>query len=492
MSVLLRPHRVIWQPFEGFQTRVLQASEDDLLIGGAKGSGKSDLLVAKHLQQVHRPRYKGLVLRQRWDELREMLDRAHRIYGKLTPKPAWNGSDMRFRWPNGATVEFGYCRDKSDVARYQGNEPTSIHFDELGNVADPEVIPLLIAEMRSPDPTLRRQFIGSANPGKAGHINMVRRYVKPTQYGARLHWEKDEDGTYLSRRFIPGRVTDNPIYANDPKYMAQLRKLPDRLRRQLLDGDWDAAEGLALDELDARHWLPAFAVPDHWPLFGAFDWGFSHPWAFGLFTVTEDREVILLDSVHGRRMKDPEIVERIMETCPLVRRCSYIVAGTDVFTGRGTKADDTPSCAERFAERGLVLTPANTARVAGLNNLRYWLGWRGVGEDGADLRQPRLRFCDTRGNRITFACLESMTTDPDNPEDALKRDANEDGEGGDDPYDMVRYGMASRPFAADDLLPQRDVRAFDPAVLAYEADVQRRHTSVPLHERRTQSTIIPL
>jgi hypothetical protein len=39
--------------------------------------------------------------------------------------------------------------------------------------------------------------------------------------------------------------------------------------------------------------------------------------------------------------------------------------------------------------------------------------------------------------------------DPDHLEEVLKTDANADtGLGGDDDYDMVRYGLASRPIAA--------------------------------------------
>jgi hypothetical protein len=60
-------------------------------------------------------------------------------------------------------------------------------------------------------------------------------------------------------------VLDNPIYANDPLYMAQLATLPEVLRRQLLYGDWNAGVGTALDELEERvHIVRPFHVPEHW------------------------------------------------------------------------------------------------------------------------------------------------------------------------------------------------------------------------------------
>jgi hypothetical protein len=41
-----------------------------------------------------------------------------------------------------------------------------------------------------------------------------------------------------------------------------------------------------------------------------------------------------------------------------------------------------------------------------------------------------------------------MPLDPDNPEDALKVDADAAGRGGDDYYDETRYGLMARPIAS--------------------------------------------
>src|SRR6185437_9378679 len=122
---------------------------------------------------------------------------------------------------------------------------------------------------------------------------------------------------------------------------------------------------------------------------------------------------------------------------------------------------------------------ANISRKAGLNNLRNYLAWRGTVmipdadypddpqltrfEDG----DPRFLIFDTPDNRVTHDCLASMTTDPLNREDALKRDADADGQNGDDPYDMVRYGLASRPVRPARPEPVA-LHAWHPSVLAAE------------------------
>jgi len=98
----------------------------------------------------------------------------------------------------------------------------------------------------------------------------------------------------------------------------------------------------------------------------------------------------------------------------------------------------------------LPMVKASISRVAGLNNLRRYVQWRRTETEPE--RVPRFRMMDTQNNRKVLATLEAMQIDEKNIEDALKVDADAAGNGGDDAYDMVRYGLASRPIAAQ--LPQ--------------------------------------
>jgi hypothetical protein len=114
------------------------------------------------------------------------------------------------------------------------------------------VVDLEQAELRSPDPKIIRMWRGTANPGKAGHAWVKRRFITRAARRERrilVRKVKLPNGmeARLTRRFIPGTVLDNPIYANDPLYMAQLATLPEVLRNQLLYGDWNAGYGAALE-----------------------------------------------------------------------------------------------------------------------------------------------------------------------------------------------------------------------------------------------------
>ena len=66
-------------------------------------------------------------------------------------------------------------------------------------------------------------------------------------YGEKTY--TDERGRTV--RFIPAKLADNP-YIN-PEYAADLKALPERLRRAFLDGDWSAFAGPDVHGADRRN-----------------------------------------------------------------------------------------------------------------------------------------------------------------------------------------------------------------------------------------------
>lgn len=486
--------QILWAPWPGPQTVFCAATEFEVLFGGSKGPGKSDCLLMAGTAQVHLPRYKALILRESFPELQELIDRSHAIFPHMASAPVWNGQEKRWTWPQyGTSLTFGYCATVKDLTRYHGQEWAYIGFDEVGNLAEEKVWELLIAECRCPNPNVIRMMRGSANPGKAGHPWIKRRFIdKCGKAGERIHTSTItlDSGRQvkIDRRYIPARVLDNPVYANDPLYMAQLQQLPETLRKQLLYGDWDAGYGTALDELDREvHLVPAFEVPAHWTQFGGFDWGYAHNWVFGWFAANEDGDVFCVDTVRGRRHLPHEIAERILSVVP-VHALQYIVAGHDVTATTRARGENTPTVAEQFQEFGLFLQKANIDRKQGLNNLRRYLAWRGLGRDGEGDGTPGVRLMDTPGNNWLFEQLQSMITDEQDMEDVLKVNADAlTGQGGDDGYDMFRYAMASRPPRAQSTFFERPVRAWAPETLAYEVETKYRDgpdTSLQAMRRR--------
>lgn len=467
----------IWTPHPGPQTAFVNSTAYEVLYGGAAGGGKTDALLYGPLDQIHIPSCRVLFLRRTFRELREVMDRAlakFRLLGGV-----WRESEKRWTFPSGATYEFGYCETYNDVFQYQGQEYTEICYDELGQCPEERVWTYLVSRNRATDPKLRRRMRASANPGGPGHVWLKRRFVDAVASPLREHAHDGRElGVgVLSRAFIPARLSDNPtLDVGDPLYRQRLEMLPEVTRRQLLDGDWSAGEGMALSELNRDiHFVKPFDVPPHWYQWGALDWGFNHPFYAGWLAADTDGNAYLVESVSGRRLLPREIAQRIMDRVP-VKQLRKFVAGHDCWNEVKARGENTPSIADQFREEGILLQKANISRASGLNNMRRYLTY------GPD-RPPRFRIMDTPNNRRVFETLESMVVDPDDPEDALKVDADEYGQGGDDAYDMTRYALAARPLVARE--PEGpEPRAFDPEVL--QADHDRLYKPLVEREKRRQ------
>jgi hypothetical protein len=431
--------------------------------------------------------------RETGPQLDEIKARMHRLYPRMATKPAWNGDGHgRWTWPSGARVILEAIGTPEEAARIQGKEPSVVAQDEVANIPDERTIDVIQAELRSPDPAIRCFWRGSGNPGKAGHAWVKRRFIIPCGVDGRkilLRRVRTIAGErVLTRRFIPGTVLDNPIYANDPRYMAQLALLPEVLRQQLLYGDWNAGVGTALTELDRHiHMVRPFEVPPHWTMFGSFDYGFAHNWVWIAYCVDEDGRVTVVDTVRGRRHQLHEIVERVRSKLPVDDpRYLYTRSDTYIFQSKKERNIEEPTIASLMAEHHhLIVSLGITDRKAGLSNLRYYLAWRGLGPEGTD-GQPALRFMDTPGNRWLFEQLEAMVTDEDDMEDVLKVDSDpETGHGGDDGYDALRVGMASRPQRAIGTFYEGEVRAFSKQTLAHMVEVLYRDRPSLSADRRS-------
>lgn len=425
----------LWQAQVGPQEAFLAASEFEVLYGGQKGGGKTDGLIYDAVGQMNHAAGKALFLRRTFPELREVMDRCQAIFPLLGAE--WRASDKRWQFQTGATFEFGYAESWAEVQQFAGREYTWLGYDELGNLPEERSWLFLISCLRSRDRSCPVFARGSANPGGPGHAWLKRRFVEPTAKGIRVYRDPD---TGLTRRFIPASVYDNPaLLAANPQYVAQLKQLPEVLRRQLLEGDWDVGSGFALAELgETSHLIQPFEIPPHWYRFAGFDWGFAHPWWFVGAAQDTEGNVFVTHAATGRLELIDAIADRIKEVSGATR-WGVVAGGLDCWHQRKAHGETGPTDAERLQASGLPLIKATVSRVSGLNNLRHYLTFNGR-------TTPRLRFFDSPEVRKLVEQLRGIVTNPDRPEDSLKVDADSDtGIGGDDGYDALRYAMLLRP-----------------------------------------------
>jgi hypothetical protein len=496
---------VLWSPHAGPQTTFLKSAAYEVLYGGQAGGGKSDALLYGGLRQIDHPAYKALILRRTFPELRELIDRSLMVFPQAGG--VWNQVDHRWTFPSGATYQFGYCGTYQEVMQYQGQQYTWVGFDELGQLAEERIWLYLMSRNRASAPGLVRMMRASANPGGPGHAWIKRRFIaRCPSDGTPVEVIPDnaligiEGAPMLTRAFVKATLRDNPaLMSSDPDYEARLRMLPELEFRWLALGDWDAGAGLGLQELQRdKHLCTLDLVPSHWTIFAAFDWGYEHPFSYGIFACDDQGFVYLLDAVSGRHLQPPDIALRILDRLQAlgigVVRIRYTAAGHDCWADFKSRGERTPTIAEEFSRLGLPLRRANISRIAGVQNMRRYLRWKERDSLlGAEHEiQPKFRICDTFTNRRVFECLETRISDPDDPEDILKTDADHRGEGGDDAYDMVRYGLASRPLIPSLQAPQAktkpqdrvahynvETRRFDKVTAASEIDDILRDTGRP-------------
>jgi hypothetical protein len=324
---------------------------------------------------------------------------------------------------NGSRIIAGHFQAEKDIDAYLGLEYDVIGIEEATTLSSRKHQDITTC-CRTSKPNWRPRIYSTTNPGGIGHAWYRTRFVLP-------FLEKRETET----RFVPARVRDNAF--NNPEYQRVLEGLSGWQRRAWLDGDWDLAAGQFFttfrrdvhvvsdfDETRAREW------------FAALDYGFAHYTVVLLACTDGDGNVFVVDE-HAERMWLPQrhaaAVKAMLGRRGLVlEQLRRFVAGADVFS---RQADGT-TIAQQYLREGIKLRPANMDRVNGWAEILQMFG-----DDKVSIL-PRL-FIHQRCGRLVET-VPAMQHDPHRPEDVLKVDCDDEGVGGDDAADCLRYLVATR------------------------------------------------
>lgn len=400
--------------------------------GGAKGGGKSKgLRLIMLLRRFEYAGSHGAIFRRTYGELegnhiRPLLEEfpALRVY--------WNEGKKLLTLPNGSTLQFCHCSNETDVDLYQGREFHDLAIDEAGQWTE-AMFRKLQGSNRSSKQGIAARSILTGNPGGIGHAWLKRLFIE------RRFNDRERPNDYA---FIQALVDDNPaLLENDPEYVHRLNSEPNEaLRKAYRYGDWDIFAGQFFAEIRREiHFVSPFNIPSHWNRFGAYDFGFNHPGAFGWFAVDEDGNTYLYrEFIRAGLRIDQWATElnRYEDT----KRLQYISGGADCWTTKSVLRTGTPpTIAEEFANHEIYLKKAIIDRIQGASQVRSHLAWQ-------DTLSGKPKFYIFNTCPLSFDCLTRMQHDPDRVEDVLKQDATEgDPQSGDDAYDMIRYGLMSRP-----------------------------------------------
>ena len=427
---------IIFRANEGPQEDFLAAGETDVLYGGSAGGGKSYAMIVHPLRFAHRSAHRALILRRSMPELRELIDKSRELYPKAFPGCKYREVEKLWNFPSGAKVEFGFLERDADVYRYQGQAYSWIGFDEITHLPTEFSWNYLASRLRTTDPEITPYMRCTANPGGVGAHWVKKRYISPAPPNNSF---LGADG--ITRKFIPARLQDNPYLAYDGRYEQMLKSLPPSQRKQLLEGDWDVAEGAAFTEFErALHVIEPFEIPIHWERIKGIDYGYASESCCVWGAVDpSDGTLIIYRELYRKGLLGTELAQILTEmeiNDPMSVRG---VLDTACWSRTGTTG---PTIGETLVRAGHKLRPADKNRIAGKIQIHEYLKLQNSG-------RPRIQIFNTCPNLIRE--LQSIPLSKTNPEDV-------DTHASDHAYDALRYMIMSRPRMESPLERMRNLK----------------------------------
>ena len=415
---------VAFLPNEGPQTDFLAAPEKDVLYGGAAGGGKSFAMLIDPLRYCHAKAHRALILRRSMPELRELIDKSRELYPKAFPGAKFREVEKLWNFPSGAKVEFGFLERDADVYRYQGQAYSWIGFDEITHLPTEFSWNYLASRLRTTDPSIETYLRCTANPGGVGAQWVKKRYVEPSEHNETF---VGDDG--LTRKFIPAKLIDNPYLAEDGEYEKMLLSLPPVQRKQLLEGNWDIAEGAAFAEFDPEiHVIVPFGIPAWWERVKAIDYGYaSESCCLWGAIDPEDKTIIIYRELYRKGLTGEALADNIIQREQDEIKSIAGVLDTSAWAKTGYTG---PTIGEILQQRGHKLRRADKNRLAGKVQIHEHLKQTHI------TGRPRLQVVNTCVNLIRE--LQSIPLSKTRPEDV-------DTNASDHAYDALRYMLMSRP-----------------------------------------------
>lgn len=415
----------------------LQDGPTEIGFGGARGPGKTHAAFAQiAIDDAQRAAgLKILFLRKVEKYGRESIDDLRR---KVLKNVSHRIANSIIYFPNDSRIICGGFRNEKDIDNYLSLEYDVILIEQAEQLTEKKLTAIATVNRNARD-DFRPRIYFTFNPGGVSHNYLKRRFIIPERL-------QEEEET----RFIGATYRDNP--ALNKEYKAVLNRLKGWQKRAWRDGDWEILAGTFFqnfrEDVHVFDFESDFAwvkdkegnkrIPEDATVWGSFDYGFTHYTVFYLLAKVGETTYVLGENAY-RKQLPPFHADRIREllgrfhltTDDLVK----IVAGPDTFANRGDKEGRT--VADQYAEEEIFLSRANPDRISGASAVLNGLG------DVDQGQEPTLLI--SRECVKLIETLPVLEHDPKRPADVKKVDTDDDGEGGDDAYDSVRYGVIETP-----------------------------------------------
>ena len=403
--------------------------------GGSAGGGKSDALIA--LAIVAGLTYPGIKIgyfRKEFPQLEGPGGAIMRSQDLMSSWCKYNATKHRWTYPTKAILQFCHCKNEDDVYNYQSQQFDIELFDE-GTQFSNFIYRYLASRNRST--TGDKAFVPftaiATNPGGPGHGWFKEEFVDigPPE---NVYKYEVQPGIFETHYFVPAKLADNEILEKrDPGYRAKLESQNEIIKRQLLDGDWDAYAGQYFPEFSRSiHVIKPFEIPDYWKRFRSLDYGLDTTACYW-WAVDTHGKCFIYRELHEPNLNLSQAAKKILDMTTPDEKISYTVASPDLWNRR---QETGKSGMEIMIQAGLTgLIRANNSRIPGWRALREYLT---PYKDEQEIMTANIQIFNHCVNVIK--CLPLLQHDEHKPEDAAGK-----------PHEIthapesLRYGVASRP-----------------------------------------------
>ena len=420
--------------------------------GGARGGGKSWSVRTKaKVLAMSYPGIRQLIVRRSYPEL--VNNHINQLTRETLGVARYYDKDKVLKFKNGSTINFMYCAKDKDLDRLQGVEYDVIYLDEAGQLSE--------FQMKSIGACLRgvndfpKRIYYTMNPGGQGHGYLKRIFID------RKFNEGENPDDYV---FIQSLVQDNKaLMQKQPEYLKNLERLPPKLKKAWLYGDWNVFEGMFFEDFiddpehyDDRQWTHVINPfnPDGMNIYRSYDFGFGKPFSCAWWAVDRDGIIYRILELYGCTGEPNEGVKwppdkQFKKIAEIEKEHPYLrgkqISGVaDPSIWDGSRGESVAETAERY---GIYFEPGDNARIPGWMQCHYRLAFDDEG-------YPRMYvFKNCKAFIRTIPLMMFSETNPEDLDTKLE----------DHVADEWRYFCMTRPVRP--LIPDEagaEVELFDP------------------------------